>query len=329
MDETHAEAEGAKPLAPENARIEKVRDVATLTAEIARLRPEGVGVLWSFGSGQDARDSKEVIAEADQSGLGLPDRDYYTKEDEASKTLRAQYVEHMGKMFELAGDTPHHAKAEADAVMAIETELAKASMTRVERRDPKKRYNRMNLAELGALAPAIPWKAYLAEAGVPAGDLGQHRLAFVLQGPGRALEDRKARELAVLPALACHPHGCPDALLPICRHGVRLLRNHPDGGQGPSASLEALRDRDRSVDARAAGPAVRRAHVWSRGQEAHERDGPGSAFRDEGGPRGRQLDGRRNEGEGPGEARHIRPQDRLSGQVGRLHEAFGRAGRHG
>jgi putative endopeptidase len=167
MDEMHAEAEGAKPLSPAFARIEKVMDVATLTAEIARLRPRGVGVLWSFGSGQDAKDAREVIAEADQGGLGLPDRDYYTKEDEASKKIRAQYLEHVGKMFELAGDAPERAKAGADAVMAIETALAKASMTRVERRDPKKRYNRMNLEELGKLAPSIPWKAYLAAAGVP------------------------------------------------------------------------------------------------------------------------------------------------------------------
>lgn len=167
MDEMHAEAQGAKPLAAAFERIEKVKDVASLTAEIARLRPQGVGVLWSFGSGQDFKDGREVIAEADQGGLGLPDRDYYTKDDEASRKIRAQYVEHLGRMFEQAGDTPDRAKAEAGAVMAIETALAKASMTRVERRDPRKRYNRMNLEELGKLAPTIPWKAYLAAAGAP------------------------------------------------------------------------------------------------------------------------------------------------------------------
>jgi putative endopeptidase len=169
MDEMHAEAEGAKPLKPTLDRIEKVHDSSSLVAEIARLRPQGVGVLWSFGSGQDAKDAREVIAEADQGGLGLPDRDYYTKEDEASKKLRDQYVEHMGKMFVLAGDTSERATAEASAVMAIETALAKASMTRVERRDPKKRYNRMSLEELGKLAPTIPWKAYLSAVG--AGDV--------------------------------------------------------------------------------------------------------------------------------------------------------------
>jgi endothelin-converting enzyme/putative endopeptidase len=167
MDEMHAEAEAARPVQAAFARIEKVKDVASLTAEIARLRQRGVAVLWTFGSGQDYKDAREVIAEADQGGLGLPDRDYYTKEDEASRKIREQYVSHMGKMFELAGDAPERAKAEADAVMAIETALAKASMTRVERRDPKKRANRMNLEELGKLAPSLPWKAYLAAVGAP------------------------------------------------------------------------------------------------------------------------------------------------------------------
>src|SRR5262249_24715342 len=96
-------------------------------------------------------------------------------DDEASKKIRDQYVAHMEKMFGLAGDTPERAKAEAAATMAIETALAKASMTRVERRDPKKRYNRMTLAELSELTPAFPWKAYLADGGaasVPSVNIG-------------------------------------------------------------------------------------------------------------------------------------------------------------
>jgi len=165
MDEMHAEAEGAAPLKPAFDRIAKVKDAGSLVAELARLRPEGVAVLWSFGSGQDFKDAREVIADADQGGLGLPDRDYYTKEDDASKKIRDQYVEHMEKMFALAGDSAEAAKAEASAVMAIETALARASMTRVERRDPKKRYNRMSLVELSKLTPSIPWTSYLAAVG--------------------------------------------------------------------------------------------------------------------------------------------------------------------
>jgi putative endopeptidase len=167
MDEAQAEAAGAKPLKEAFDRIEKVHDTGSLVAEAAKLRPEGVGVLWSFGSGQDFKDAREVIAEADQSGLGLPDRDYYTREDDASKKIRDQYVEHMERMFMLAGDSAEAAKTEAAAVMAIETAMAKASMTRVERRDPKKRYNRMDLPELAKLTPSIPWKAYLTEVGAP------------------------------------------------------------------------------------------------------------------------------------------------------------------
>jgi endothelin-converting enzyme/putative endopeptidase len=165
MDEAAAEAAGATPLAPELARIAQVQDVAGLAAEIARLQPQGVGVMFRFDSTPDFEDARNMIAEADQGGLGLPDRDYYTKEDDRSKKIREQYVEHMEKMFALAGDSTDKAKAEAAAVMQIETELAKASMTRVERRDPKKRANRMDRKQLVDLAPTFPWKEYLSAIG--------------------------------------------------------------------------------------------------------------------------------------------------------------------
>ena len=167
MDEAAAEAAGASPLVPEIERIAKIQDVAGLAGEIARLQPEGVGVLFRFDSTPDFDDARNMIAEADQGGLGLPDRDYYTKEDERSKKIRDQYVEHLEKMFALAGDSPEKAKAEAAAVMQIETELAKASMTRVERRDPKKRANRMDRKQLADLAPTFPWKEYFAAVGQP------------------------------------------------------------------------------------------------------------------------------------------------------------------
>src|SRR6202030_2613467 len=92
-------------------------------------------ILFGFGSNQDYRDASQVIAEADQGGLGLPDRDYYVKDDAKSVELRKGYQAHVQKMFELLGDKPDVAAAEAQTVMRIETALAKGSMTRVERRD--------------------------------------------------------------------------------------------------------------------------------------------------------------------------------------------------
>jgi putative endopeptidase len=166
MDEARAEAEGAKPLAPAFQRIAALEDAKAVVLEAARHRRQGVGSLFSFSSTPDARDAREVIAEADQGGLGLPDRDYYTKDDAKSKELRDQYVAHMTRMFQLAGDTPEAAATEAARVMTLETALAKGSMTRVERRNPEKRYNRMKAAELETLAPSIPWQAYIAETGL-------------------------------------------------------------------------------------------------------------------------------------------------------------------
>ncbi len=167
MDEGGAEAAGISPLSPAFARIAKITDVASLATEVARLQPNGVGVLFRFDSTPDFDDARQVIAEVDQGGLGLPDRDYYTKEDERSQKIRAQYVEHMEKMFTLAGDSADQAKSEAAWVLAIETALAKASMTRVERRDPKKRANRMDRRQLADLAPTFPWKEYFAAVGQP------------------------------------------------------------------------------------------------------------------------------------------------------------------
>ena len=167
MDESAAEAAGATPLASELARVDTIQDVAGIATEVARLQPLGVNALFRFDSTPDFEDARRMIGEVDQGGLGLPDRDYYTKDDERSQKLRSQYDEHVEKMFVLAGDTEERAKAEAASVMAIETALAKASMTRVERRDPKKRANRMDRKQLGDLAPTFPWKEYFAAAGHP------------------------------------------------------------------------------------------------------------------------------------------------------------------
>jgi len=167
MDEAKVEAEGAKPIAPELERIDRIADRASLGAEIARLHEGGVSALFAFGSQQDRKNSEEVIAGTFQGGLGLPDRDYYLKDDEKTKTIRGQYVSHVGKMLELLGDDPAKAAEEAKTVLAIETRLAKASMTRVERRDPDATYHRMSVAELQALTPNFPWNVYLRDVDAP------------------------------------------------------------------------------------------------------------------------------------------------------------------
>jgi putative endopeptidase len=160
MDEKTIEATRTKPLADEFNRIEAIKDRNDLLKEIAHLHSAGLNVLFRFGSGQDAKDSTHEIAQAVQGGLGLPDRDYYTKTDEASKKLRDQYVEHVTKMLTLLGEPAGTAADHAKKILALETKLAEASRTRVELRDPQKNYNKMSVSELQALTPDWNWSDY-------------------------------------------------------------------------------------------------------------------------------------------------------------------------
>ena len=169
MDEAGIEKIGTGPLEPELARITALKSKDEMAGYIAskQFPPAlfGGGMLFAFRSDQDYKDSAQVIGEADQGGLGLPDRDYYLKDDEKSVELRKAYVAHVAKILELAGDKPEVAAAEAATVLRIETALAKGQMTRVERRDPPNLYHKMTVAELEAVAPRFRWKVYLEKVG--------------------------------------------------------------------------------------------------------------------------------------------------------------------
>jgi putative endopeptidase len=165
MDEKAINAAAIKPLQPVLDQIQQMhskRDIADIAATMI-----SDDALFRFRSDQDYKDSTQVIAELDQGGLGLPDRDYYLKTDAKSVQLRKAYVAHLQKMFELLGDKPAAAAAEAQTVMRIETALAKGSLTRVERRDPQKLYHKMTTRQLGALDPSFQWKTYFAKVGLP------------------------------------------------------------------------------------------------------------------------------------------------------------------
>ncbi len=165
MDEKQVNAAGAKPLDAEFARIDGIRSIGEVQAEIARLQGMGVGALFEFGSTQDAKNSSQVIGGADQGGLGMPDRDYYTKTDDKSKQLRRQYEEHVAKMLALVGDDDAKTSSEAKAIVELETKLADNSLTRVERRDPEKTYHKMNRSDLRALTPNWSWEDYFQQVG--------------------------------------------------------------------------------------------------------------------------------------------------------------------
>jgi endothelin-converting enzyme/putative endopeptidase len=168
MDEAAVEAKGLAPLKEDLDAIAGLKSKADLPALVARLHGEGVGALFRYGSLPDFKESTLYIAGVDQGGLGLPDRDYYLKDEERFAKVRQQYVPHVRKMLELLGDPPEAAAREAETVLQIETALAKAALDRVQRRDPAKLYHKMPRAQLASLAPAFDWNAYFAAAGSPA-----------------------------------------------------------------------------------------------------------------------------------------------------------------
>jgi endothelin-converting enzyme/putative endopeptidase len=167
MDEPGINAKGTAPIKPALERIAAINNKGQLPELIGYLHGNGAHALFQFGSEPDAKDSMMEIAGTDQGGLGLPDRDYYLKSDEKSVALRKAYVEHVTKTFELMGESPAQAAADANTVMTIETALATASMDRVERRDPNKVYHKMTTAQLQELSPAFLWKDYFAAINSP------------------------------------------------------------------------------------------------------------------------------------------------------------------
>jgi putative endopeptidase len=169
MDEPAVEKAGAAPLKAELDEIAALKSLRDLPAFLARqhLTLFGDHMLFGFGSNQDYADSSRVIAFASAGGLGLPDRDYYVKTDAKSEETRLKYVEHVQKMFELTGEPRQAATADARTVMDIETALAKASLTRVDKRDPYKLFHKMTRAQFASLTPAFAWQTYFTGLKVP------------------------------------------------------------------------------------------------------------------------------------------------------------------
>jgi len=167
MDERAIEARGAEPLKPyfdQIAALRSNRDLPRLLAHL-HMSLSDPGLFFGFGSSQDFGDSSRVIAFATAGGLGLPDRDSYLKQDAKSQDVRTKYVAHIANTFELLGDAPEAARRNAERVMAMETTLAKASLSRVDKRDPYKLFHKVDAKGLQALTPGFDWNAYLNEIG--------------------------------------------------------------------------------------------------------------------------------------------------------------------
>jgi len=166
MNESAIEAQGAAPIRADLDRIDAIQSKADVAAEIHRQHQKGTWPLFRFTAQNDIKNSKFMIAAIAQSGLGLPDRDYYLRDDEKFKATRKAYVEHLTKMFELAGVASAKAAADADKVLALETQLARASMARVDMRKPENTYHITAVSELQSDAPALDFAAYFRNIGL-------------------------------------------------------------------------------------------------------------------------------------------------------------------
>ena len=178
MDESGIEAAGTRDLRPELERIDQMKSKSQLADQVAHLHTtipaawqgddnQTRAALLGFGQQQDFDDATKVVAGIDQGGLGLPNRDFYIKDDAKSKGIRSQYETHVGKMLALSGESAQHAAAHAKTIIAIETAMAQAQMDNVARRDPKNLNNKMSLDQIQALTASFDWKHYIEDIGAP------------------------------------------------------------------------------------------------------------------------------------------------------------------
>ncbi|MFN2521086.1 MAG: M13 family metallopeptidase [Candidatus Limnocylindria bacterium] len=167
MDEAAIEAAGTAPLAPELERIDRLADRDELPALLAALHAAGSRAGFGVFVRPDPKDSRTNVAHLQQAGLGLPDRDYYLRDDAKSEEIRAAYTRHVARMHELLGANATDAQRSADTVVSLESRLARASMQRVDQRDPYKTYHKTRISRLMEDAPGFDWNGYLASLGAP------------------------------------------------------------------------------------------------------------------------------------------------------------------
>ncbi|HZF12178.1 MAG TPA: M13 family metallopeptidase [Thermoanaerobaculia bacterium] len=166
MDEAAIERQGLTPLQPELARIDAVADVPALVDELAHLQSEGIRVPFGSAAIPSFRNSAEVVLDVREGELGLPDRDYYLKDDPASKKIRDEYGKHVARLLELSGLPAEQAALAVPKIFALETRLAQAMKTRAERRDAHGNDHWTTLPEMAALTPHLPWERYVKDLGV-------------------------------------------------------------------------------------------------------------------------------------------------------------------
>ncbi|WP_156112448.1 M13 family metallopeptidase [Lacinutrix jangbogonensis] len=178
MDTVGRDSQGLKPLEPYLAKIAAIKNSGDLQAYMIEMEPKGGGGLYGFGVGADPKDSNRNVAYVGGGSTGLPDRDYYVKDDADSKEKRAKYVTHITRMLQYLGDSEEEAATDANIILAFETRLAEAKMDKVERRNPDNRYNPRSISDLQLMVPEVKWSNFFKGIGVKeidtviVGDLG-------------------------------------------------------------------------------------------------------------------------------------------------------------
>ncbi|HEX9981453.1 MAG TPA: M13 family metallopeptidase [Flavobacterium sp.] len=170
MDTVTRNKQGIRPIKPLLTKIESVKNLRELQSLMIETEPYGGVGFLSVGVSPDSKNSNKNVINVGLGSLGLPDRDYYISEDADSKEKREKYLSHVTRMMQYLGDSPATAKANAQKILALETAMSKARLDRVERRDRRKTYNPMTVADLQKLMPAINWDTYLKGVGLPKPD---------------------------------------------------------------------------------------------------------------------------------------------------------------
>jgi putative endopeptidase len=197
MDTVARNKAGIKPLKPYLDKINKVKSVADLQKLMLEMASKGGIGFFGVGVGTDAKNSNRNVVNVGPGSLGLPDRDYYVSDDADSKEKRQKYVAHVARMLAFLGEKPQVAQKNAENILALEIAMSKPRLDRVERRDRRKTYNPMTVAELQKLTPAIQWESYITGLGLPKVDtviVSQPRYMEALQTilTENKLEDWKA-----------------------------------------------------------------------------------------------------------------------------------------
>ena len=251
MDESGIEEAGLKPLQPELNRIAALKSKQEITLEIAHLHHLFPGAweqgdnqtnspFFGFTGAQDYDDASKVVAQIDQGGLSLPNRDYYINTDEKSAETLKKYRAHVQKMLVLAGATEAQASDDAGTVVELETAMAKAQMDNIKRRDPKNINNKMSLAQIRELTPSIQWDVYLKAVNAPA---SEH---YIVSSPDffRALDKLLAEHplehwKTYMRWQAIH-HAAPYLTKAMADEDFNFLRPHVGRPRGRTSALAAL-----------------------------------------------------------------------------------------